>query len=39
MPEGLKITNKANNIIFYSDWIAGVHYDEENFDDDNYEEE
>ena len=39
MPQGLKITNKSNNVIFGSAWIVGGDYDEENFDDDNYEEE
>ena len=39
MPQGLKITNKSNNVIFNSSWIAGVDYDEEIFDDDKYEEE
>jgi hypothetical protein len=24
MPEGLKITNRANNVIFDTAWIAGV---------------
>ena len=35
MPEGLKIKNRANNIIFDSAWTAGVDYDED-FDDDDY---
>jgi hypothetical protein len=39
MPEGLKITNRANNIIFDTAWIAGVDYDEQEFDDDEYDEE
>jgi hypothetical protein len=39
MPLGLKITNRANNVIFDTAWIAGVDYDEEEFDDDNYEED
>jgi hypothetical protein len=34
MPRGLKITNRANQVIFNSAWIAGVDYDEELFDDD-----
>ena len=38
MPQGLKITNKSNNVIFGSAWIAGVDYDEENFDDSEYKE-
>jgi hypothetical protein len=42
MPRGLKITNRANQVIFSSAWIAGVDYDEELFDDDvddDYDEE
>jgi hypothetical protein len=39
MPEGLKIKNRANHIIFDSAWIAGVEYDEEQFDDGEYEEQ
>jgi hypothetical protein len=39
MPEGLKITNRANNVIFDSAWIAGVDYDEEQFDDEEYDED
>ena len=39
MPEGLKIKNRTNNIIFDSAWIAGVDYDEEEFNDDDYEDE
>jgi hypothetical protein len=39
MLEGLKITNRANNVIFYTAWIAGVDYDEQEFDDDEYDEE
>ena len=38
MLQGLKITNKTNNIILDSAWIAGVHYDEEYFKDDKYNE-
>jgi hypothetical protein len=34
MPRGLKITNRADHVIFNSAWIAGVDYDEELFDDD-----
>ena len=38
---GIKNKNKSNNKIFDSDWIAGVDYDEEIFEDDedNKEEE
>jgi hypothetical protein len=39
MPEGLKITNQANNVIFDTAWIAGVDYDEQEFDDDEYDKE
>jgi hypothetical protein len=39
MPEGLKITNWANNVIFDTAWIAGVDYDKQEFDDDEYNEE
>jgi hypothetical protein len=41
MPRGLKITNRANQMIFNSAWIAGVDYDKELFDndiDDDYNE-
>jgi hypothetical protein len=39
---GLKITNRAIQVIFNSAWIEGVDYDEELFDDDiddDYDEE
>jgi hypothetical protein len=39
MPEGLKITNRANNVIFDTAWIAGVDYDEQEFDDEDYDKE
>ena len=39
IPQGLKITNRENNVIFYSAWIAGVEYYDRNLDDDKYEEE
>ncbi len=39
MPEGLKITNRVNNVIFNTAWIAGVDYDEQEFDDDEYGKE
>ena len=39
MPQGLKRTNKANNIIFDSVWSEGVNHDGTNFEDDQYEEE
>jgi hypothetical protein len=38
MPKGLKIKNRANNVIFDSAWIAGVDYDEEEFADENYDD-
>ena len=34
MPQGLKIKNNENNIIFDLAWIAWVDYDEENIEDD-----
>jgi hypothetical protein len=39
MPEGLKITNRANNVIFDTAWIVGVDYNKQEFDDDEYDEE
>jgi Ran GTPase-activating protein (RanGAP) involved in mRNA processing and transport len=39
MPAGLKITDRANHMIFDSAWIAGVDYDEDLFDDDDHNEE
>jgi hypothetical protein len=39
MPEGLKITNQVNNVIFDTAWVAGVDYDEQEFDDDEYDKE
>jgi hypothetical protein len=39
MPKGLKIANRANQILFDSAWIAGVDYDDELFDDEDYDEE
>ena len=39
IPQGLKITNKANTAIFNSAWIAEVDYDEGNFEYDEYNEE
>ena len=42
MPTGLKIQNRTRQILFDSAWIAGVDYNEENFedkDDPDYEEE
>jgi hypothetical protein len=40
MPKGLKIANRANQILFDSAWmIAGVDYDEELFNDEDYNNE
>jgi hypothetical protein len=39
MPKGLKIQNKSGHVLFDSTWLAGVEYDEEEFDDDDYSEE
>jgi hypothetical protein len=39
MPEGLKITNRANNVIFDTAWITGVDYYEQEFDDEYDKEE
>jgi hypothetical protein len=41
MQAGLKITNRANQVIFNSAWIAGVDYDEDTciFDDEDHIEE
>jgi len=33
----LKISYHTNQILFDSDWTAGVDYDEEEFQDDEYE--
>eukprot|EP00957_Ditylum_brightwellii_P161251 12277818-Ditylum_brightwellii.AAC.1 len=33
MPKGIKIANKANNILFDSAQIAGVDHEEQEFDD------
>jgi hypothetical protein len=37
MPKGFKIANRGDLILFNSDWIAGVDYDEELFDDDDHQ--
>ena len=36
MPKGLKTHNRANQLIFDSAWIAGVDYDEEAFEDNDF---
>ena len=33
MPAGLKIKNRTGQVFYESEWIAGVDYDEEEFDD------
>eukprot|EP00957_Ditylum_brightwellii_P170193 12955823-Ditylum_brightwellii.AAC.1 len=38
MPKGLKIANKANNILFDSAQIAGVDYEEQEFEDNTHDE-
>ena len=37
IPQGSKITNSANRLIFDSAWITELDYDEEHFDNDKYE--
>ncbi len=37
MPKGLKIHNRTNQVLFDSAWIAGVDYNEELFDDEDYD--
>ena len=39
MPQGLKVTNRTGITLFDSAWIAGVDYENEEFDDEMYEEE
>jgi len=39
MPRGLKITSLTNQILFDSAWTAGVDYDEEDFQDEDFETE
>jgi hypothetical protein len=39
MPEGLKIPDRAKNVIFDTAWITGVDYDKQEFDDDEYDKE
>jgi hypothetical protein len=33
MPKGLKITNHTGQVLYNSTWIAGVDYDEDEFED------
>jgi hypothetical protein len=37
MPQGLKITNRTGQVLYNSTWIAGVDYDEDQFDDEDYD--
>jgi hypothetical protein len=37
MPKGLKITNCTRQVLYDSTWIAGVDYDEDEFEDENYD--
>ena len=37
MPTGLKITSRYGHVLYDATWIAGVDYDEEFFEDDDYE--
>ena len=39
MPKGLKVHNCFGTLLYDSAWIAGVDYNEEQFDDDNYDEQ
>ena len=39
MPKGLKISNRYGTVLFDSSWIAGVDYDNEQFEDEGYEDE
>jgi hypothetical protein len=36
MPKGLKITNRTRQVLYNSTWIAGVDYDEDEFEDEDY---
>jgi hypothetical protein len=37
MPQGLKSTNCTGQVLYNSTWIAGVDYDEDQFDDEDYD--
>jgi hypothetical protein len=39
MPRGLKISNCYGTVLFDSSWIAGVDYDNEQFEDEDYDDE
>ena len=38
MPQGLKIATRTGLTLFNFDWIAGVDFDEDEFDDVTYDE-
>ena len=38
MPKGLKITNHTGQVLYDSTWIAGVDYDEDQFEDEDYDQ-
>jgi hypothetical protein len=39
MPKGLKITNRYGTILYDSSWIAGVDFDNEQFEDKDYDDD
>jgi hypothetical protein len=39
MPKGLKIANRANQVLFDSAWITGVDYDDDLFNDQDYDDQ
>jgi hypothetical protein len=39
MPKGLKITNHTRQVLYDSTWIAGVDYDEDEFDIKDYSDD
>jgi hypothetical protein len=39
MPKGLKIANRASQVLFDSAWIAGVDYDDDLFNDQDYDDQ
>ena len=39
MSQGIKISNKSNNVTFEFDWISGVDYDEESFENEKWDAE
>jgi hypothetical protein len=38
MPKGLKISNRFGTVLFYSSWIAGVDYNNKEFEDEDYDD-